>query len=53
MKLILTISKNILEYAAPEHGYDDEAGVGARELTERYVKLPKIQGYGVETSTLP
>ncbi|KAI7847299.1 hypothetical protein BDC45DRAFT_358386 [Circinella umbellata] len=37
----LIISKNMLEYGAAEHGYEDEAGVGTKELTERYLKLPK------------
>ena len=37
----LIISKNMLEYGASEHGYEDEAGVGMKELTERYLKLPK------------
>ncbi|KAG2227171.1 hypothetical protein INT45_003901 [Circinella minor] len=37
----LIISKNMIEFAAAEQGYSDEAGCGVKELSERYLKLPK------------
>ncbi|KAI7860141.1 hypothetical protein BDC45DRAFT_564145 [Circinella umbellata] len=37
----MIITKNMVEYGLAEHGYDDEAGVGSKELVERFIKLPK------------
>ncbi|KAI9490707.1 hypothetical protein BDB00DRAFT_836427 [Zychaea mexicana] len=37
----LIIARNMLEFASAEHDYLNEAGVGAKELVEKLVKLPK------------
>ncbi|KAI9490694.1 hypothetical protein BDB00DRAFT_875027 [Zychaea mexicana] len=31
----------MLRFASAEHGYSDEAGVGAKELVQKLLKLPK------------
>ncbi|KAI9495886.1 hypothetical protein BDB00DRAFT_197414 [Zychaea mexicana] len=37
----MILKKDQLEYGASEHGYADEAGVGAKEIEEKFLKLPK------------
>ncbi|KAI7847387.1 hypothetical protein BDC45DRAFT_355726 [Circinella umbellata] len=37
----LILTKEHLEFGAAEHGFDDESGVGEKELNETYTKLPK------------
>ncbi|KAG2219818.1 hypothetical protein INT45_001150 [Circinella minor] len=37
----LILTKDNLEYGSAEHGFDDESGVGEKELHETYTKLPK------------
>ncbi|KAG2216828.1 hypothetical protein INT45_003157 [Circinella minor] len=37
----LILKKEQLEYGASENGGADEAGIGAKEVTEKYIKLPK------------
>ena len=37
----LILKKERLEYGASENGGPDEVGIGSKELTEKYIKLPK------------